>query len=197
MNSFDSNDVETVRIYQFADTVLGISLEIRRILVFWLHEWDTKIETPAGFADACELIHYLMRVAHMFHDSIANYRIEKSAWFRDLVQGRIDMDVCVVQALGNILVEKCTNDQVAYVAISRASVEDVASEEFFIGSKFLLDRGEDLSNRHRWIKSVVKRLREFLPGRRPSWSRLCELLGSQLVEISTVLMHRSTPRCSR
>ena len=77
MNSFDPNDVETVLIYQFADTVLGISLEIRRILVFWLHERDTKIEVPAGFADASELIHYLMRVAHMLHDSIANYRVER------------------------------------------------------------------------------------------------------------------------
>ena len=170
MNSFDPNDVETVLIYQFADTVLGISLEIRRILVFWLHEWDAKIEVPAGFADTSELIHYLMRVAHMLHDSIANYRVKKSAWFRDLVQRRVDMDVCVVQALRNVLVEKCANDQVAYVAISRAGVEDVALKEFFVGSKFVLDRGEDLSNRDRWTESVLKLLDEFLPERRPSRS---------------------------
>ena len=65
---------------------------------------------------------------------------KESAWFRDLVQWRVDMDVCVVQALRNVLVEECANDQVAYVAISRAGVEDVALKELFVGSKFVLDR---------------------------------------------------------
>ena len=105
VNSFGLNDVKTVLLYEFADTVSGISLEIGRIFVFRLHERDAKIKVSSGFAHTGELVHYLMWITHMLHHSIANYCIKEPAWLRDLMQRRGDMDVCAVQALGDVLVE--------------------------------------------------------------------------------------------
>ena len=78
----------------------------------------------------------------MLKDCITDNNIKELVRLWNFVQRRIDMYVCIMQTIGDILIEEFSINEEGDISITSTSIEDAALEQVSVCAKFLLNGRE-------------------------------------------------------